>query len=284
MHVTDASNASRTNMLDLRTRQWHAPYVELFGLDLGLMPRVASNAEILGRVKEGPLAGVPISGAILGGLRANGLLRAAYACGTVFLILLRCRRRRRLCRGAQPPPLPRRARAGCLGDQQAALVGQRCGRGEAKNTYGTGCFMLLNTGGLGSLVAFCWSAPQTSAHDPPHPAHAPRPLAPSPPPPSPTTIGSEIVPSTHGLLTTFGYQLGPKAAPHYALEGSIAVAGLGISWLKDNLRLIGGRRGSPPTGRLSASVCCVLQSEPPGSFGCARPAPWCCGVARKTPC
>ncbi|GBF97483.1 glycerol kinase-like [Raphidocelis subcapitata] len=145
VHVTDASNASRTNMLDLRTRQWHAPFVELFGLNLGVMPRVASNAEVLGHVKEGPLAGVPISG--------------------------------------------------CLGDQQAALVGQRCGRGEAKNTYGTGCFMLLNT-------------------------------------------GSELVPSTHGLLTTFGYQLGPKAAPHYALEGSIAVAGLGISWLKDNLRLI----------------------------------------------
>jgi glycerol kinase len=51
------------------------------------------------------------------------------------------------------------------------------------------------------------------------------------------------VPSTHGLLTTFAYQLGPRAAPHYALEGSIAVAGLGISWLKDNLRLIGGGHG-----------------------------------------
>lgn len=47
------------------------------------------------------------------------------------------------------------------------------------------------------------------------------------------------MPSSHGLLTTFGFQLGPEAPPHYALEGSIAVAGLGISWLKDNLRLIG---------------------------------------------
>ncbi len=61
-HVTDVSNASRTNLLDLKTRQWYAPYVELFGLDMGMMPRVASNAEVLGVVKEGPLAGVPISG------------------------------------------------------------------------------------------------------------------------------------------------------------------------------------------------------------------------------
>jgi hypothetical protein len=50
-------------MLELASRQWHAPTVELFGLDVGMMPRVASNSEVLGRVKEGPLAGVPISGA-----------------------------------------------------------------------------------------------------------------------------------------------------------------------------------------------------------------------------
>jgi len=77
----------------------------------------------------------------------------------------------------------------------AAMLGQRCGPGEAKNTYGTGCFMLLNTG-----------------HD--------------------------IIPSSHGLLTTLAYQLGPDAKPFYALEGSVAVAGMGISWLKDNLRII----------------------------------------------
>lgn len=47
------------------------------------------------------------------------------------------------------------------------------------------------------------------------------------------------MPSSHGLLTTMAYQLGPQAAPHYALEGSVAVAGLGVSWLRDNLRLIG---------------------------------------------
>ena len=81
---------------------------------------------------------------------------------------------------------------GDLGDQQAALVGQTCfAPGEAKNTYGTGCFMLLNT-------------------------------------------GTEIVPSERGLLTTMGYQFG-DAPPVYALEGSIAVTGALVQWLRDNL-------------------------------------------------
>jgi glycerol kinase len=85
--------------------------------------------------------------------------------------------------------------AGILGDQQAALMGQACFRpGEAKNTYGTGCFMLMNT-------------------------------------------GAEIVPSQHGLLTTLSYKLG-NAPAVYALEGSIAIAGALVQWLRDNLGLI----------------------------------------------
>jgi len=85
--------------------------------------------------------------------------------------------------------------AGDLGDQQAALFGQACTRpGEAKNTYGTGCFMLLNTG----------EAP---------------------------------VPSKSGLLTTLGYKLGDAPAV-YALEGSIAIAGALVQWLRDNLGMI----------------------------------------------
>ena len=85
--------------------------------------------------------------------------------------------------------------SGILGDQQAALFGQTAfSPGEAKNTYGTGCFMLLNT-------------------------------------------GTQPVPSTHGLLTTVGYQLAGEA-PVYALEGSIAVAGALVQWLRDGLGLI----------------------------------------------
>jgi glycerol kinase len=85
--------------------------------------------------------------------------------------------------------------SGDLGDQQAALFGQTCySPGEAKNTYGTGCFMLLNTG----------EAP---------------------------------VPSKNGLLTTLGYKIGENPAI-YCLEGSIAITGALVQWLRDNLGLI----------------------------------------------
>jgi glycerol kinase len=85
--------------------------------------------------------------------------------------------------------------AGILGDQQAATFGQAAFEaGEAKNTYGTGNFVIFNT-------------------------------------------GEEIVHSTNGLLTTVGYRLG-DATPHYALEGSIAVTGSLIQWLRDNLGII----------------------------------------------
>lgn len=83
--------------------------------------------------------------------------------------------------------------AGDLGDQQAALFGQTCySVGEAKNTYGTGCFMLLNT-------------------------------------------GAKPVQSQNGLLTTVGYKIGDQPAV-YCLEGSIAVTGALVQWLRDNLR------------------------------------------------
>ena len=85
--------------------------------------------------------------------------------------------------------------AGDLGDQQAALFGQTCfSPGEAKNTYGTGCFMLLNT-------------------------------------------GTKAVPSKNGLLTTLGYKIGKQPAV-YALEGSIAITGALVQWLRDNLGMI----------------------------------------------
>jgi len=84
---------------------------------------------------------------------------------------------------------------GDLGDQQAALVGQTCfGPGEAKNTYGTGSFMLLNT-------------------------------------------GDKIVPSHSGLLTTVAYSL-EEGKVTYALEGSIAITGAAVQWLRDNLEMI----------------------------------------------
>jgi glycerol kinase len=92
-------------------------------------------------------------------------------------------------------PLKDVAIAGILGDQQAALVGQTCFKsGEAKNTYGTGCFLLMNT-------------------------------------------GMKPTESKHGLLTTVAYKLGKEPA-RYALEGSVAIGGALVQWLRDNLGLI----------------------------------------------
>uniref|UniRef100_A0A8C5AZ21 glycerol kinase n=1 Tax=Gadus morhua TaxID=8049 RepID=A0A8C5AZ21_GADMO len=86
--------------------------------------------------------------------------------------------------------------SGCLGDQSAALVGQMCFKeGHAKNTYGTGCFLLRNT-------------------------------------------GSKPVKSEHGLLTTVAYQLGRDQPACYALEGSVAIAGAVVRWLKDNMGIV----------------------------------------------
>lgn len=98
---------------------------------------------------------------------------------------------------------------GCLGDQQAALVGQKCFEpGSAKNTYGTGAFLLFNT-------------------------------------------GPEPVISTQGLLTTVAYKLGPQKEAIYALEGSIAVAGSAVKFLRDNLGLI---ENAAEVGELASQV------------------------------
>ncbi|XP_052371656.1 glycerol kinase isoform X3 [Oncorhynchus keta] len=99
--------------------------------------------------------------------------------------------------------------SGCLGDQSAALVGQMCFQeGQAKNTYGTGCFLLRNT-------------------------------------------GAKPVMSDHGLLTTVAYKLGRDKPACYALEGSVAIAGAVVRWLKDNLGII---QTSAELEKLAASV------------------------------
>jgi len=98
--------------------------------------------------------------------------------------------------------------SGDLGDQQAALFGQACfEQGEAKNTYGTGCFLLMN-------------------------------------------LGENMVHSTHGLLTTVAYRIGNRPAV-YALEGSIAIAGSLVQWLRDNIGLI---KNSPDIEELAKTV------------------------------
>jgi glycerol kinase len=159
LHVTDATNASRTMLMDLDTLAWAPDIAAELGVPLAMLPQIRSSSEVYAQVRErGPLAGVPI--------------------------------------------------AGILGDQQAATFGQACLQpGEAKNTYGTGNFLLLNT-------------------------------------------GTERVLSQNGLLTTVCYSL-PGQAPVYALEGSIAVTGSLVQWLRDNLGLIGS---APEVETLAASV------------------------------
>ena len=145
IHITDVTNASRTQLMNLHTLAWDAELLDAFGIPMPMLPRICSSSEMYGIATEGGVKGVPI--------------------------------------------------AGILGDQQAALVGQTCFTpGEAKNTYGTGCFLLMNT-------------------------------------------GSSPVQSKHGLLTTLAYKLGTQPA-QYALEGSIAITGALVQWLRDNLGLI----------------------------------------------
>src|SRR5271169_3643061 len=145
IHVTDVTNASRTQLMNLETLAWDEEILPLFGIPSAMLPRIASSSELYGNVATGPLAGVPL--------------------------------------------------AGDLGDQQAALVGQTCFEpGQAKNTYGTGCFLLLNT-------------------------------------------DRKPVQSKFGLLTTVAYQFGKQPA-NYALEGSVAITGALVQWLRDNLCLV----------------------------------------------
>jgi len=159
IHVTDATNASRTMLMDLRTQTWDEELVTLFGLPRAMLPQIRSSSERYGATSlDGPFgATLPV-------------------CGD-------------------------------LGDQQAALVGQTCYRpGEAKNTYGTGCFLLEHT-------------------------------------------GARMVASQRGLLATVAYAL-PKDVS-FALEGSIAVAGAAVQWLRDNLGLV---RSAEETEAIAASV------------------------------
>ncbi|MEN2738095.1 glycerol kinase GlpK [Microbacterium sp. X-17] len=158
-HVTDATNASRTLLMDLETLDWSDELLAAFRIPRAMMPRIVSSSEVVGEVQHpGPLRGIPV--------------------------------------------------AGILGDQQAATFGQAAfGPGESKNTYGTGNFLLVGT-------------------------------------------GEKIVHSRHGLITTVAYRLGDGPA-HYALEGSIAVTGSLVQWLRDNLGIISE---SSEVEKLAASV------------------------------
>jgi len=148
--------------MNLHTLDWDDDILKLLDIPRAMLPEIKSSSEIYGHVGTG-LAPV---------------LAPAQTKGQPQGLSL------------QGVPV-----SGDLGDQQAALFGQTCfSAGEAKNTYGTGCFMLMN-------------------------------------------MGEIPVPSKSGLLTTLGYKIGNQKAV-YALEGSIAVTGSLVQWLRDNLGII----------------------------------------------
>jgi len=149
VHITDVTNASRTQLMNLKSLAWDEEILSDLDIPRQMLPEIRPSS-------DPDFYGLSQPDGVLDG--------AVPVCGN-------------------------------LGDQHAALFGQTCFRaGEAKNTYGTGCFMLLNT-------------------------------------------GRDIVHSGHGLLTTVGYQLAGEPAV-YALEGSIAITGALVQWLRDNLGLI----------------------------------------------
>jgi glycerol kinase len=160
VHVTDATNASRTMLMDLETLEWDDELLGIFGIPRAMLPEIrpSSSPEPYGTTRRsGPLGGEV-------------------------------------------------ALTGDLGDQQAATVGQVCfAPGEAKNTYGTGNFMLLNT-------------------------------------------GTEMVRSSNGLITTVGYQFADEPTV-YCLEGSIAVTGSAVQWLRDQFGIISGAAQSEALAR-----------------------------------
>ncbi len=158
LHLTDVSNASRTQLMNLDTLAWDEDLLKIFAVPRSMMPEIRSSSSYFGEIKVTCLKGTAIGGV--------------------------------------------------LGDQHAALVGQTCFKpGQLKNTYGTGCFLLMNT-------------------------------------------GEKKVASKRGLLTTIAYRLGNEPVV-FALEGSIAITGALVQWVRDNLGMI---QRSEDIETLAASV------------------------------
>lgn len=169
VHATDATNASRTMLFNIKTGQWDDELCDLLHIPRSMLPEVRSSSEMYGTTDA------------LGG---------------------------------------RTPVAGIAGDQQAALFGQACfARGLAKNTYGTGCFMLMNVGeqAVASkhqlLTTVAWSLRDTRTHAGEVFTSSPSPL------PSPTR-GEGVRSMT------------------YALEGSVFIGGAVVQWLRDGLGII----------------------------------------------
>jgi len=171
-YVTDVTNASRTSFMNLETQDYDEELLDFWGIDPDKIsfPKIVSSSEFYGLFVAPNLSNLGFH---------NKITQEAYdMLKTIYNVPI----------------------CGCLGDQSASLVGQMAVTpGSAKCTYGTGCFLLYNTG-VNKLI------------------------------------------SQNGNLTTLGFWFptlnGDDGKPHFALEGSVAVAGSIIQWLRDNLKLI----------------------------------------------
>lgn len=179
-YVTDVTNALRTSFMNLETHDYDDELFEFWGIDRDKIhfPKIVSSSEHYGSFAAPNLSHLGFH---------NKITQDAYdMLKTIYNVPI----------------------CGCLGDQSASLVGQMAVKpGSAKCTYGTGCFLLYNT-------------------------------------------GTRKLVSDHGALTTFGFWFphldGDDGEPHFALEGSVAVAGSIIQWLRDNLKLIDNAKDIGP--------------------------------------
>ncbi|XP_031435360.2 glycerol kinase 2-like [Clupea harengus] len=218
IHCTDVSNASRTLLFNIHTLEWDPDLCSFFEIPMEMLPNVRSSSEIYGYMC--------LTGGRKGGIHCTDVSNASR---TLLFNIHTLEWDPDLCSFFEIPmemlpnvrssseiygymcsgPLAGVPISGCLGDQSAALVGQMClQEGQAKNTYGTGCFLLKNT-------------------------------------------GTKPVMSEHGLLTTVAYKLGRDHPACYALEGSVAIAGAVVRWLRDNLGII---QTSAEIEKLASSV------------------------------
>lgn len=179
-YVTDVTNALRTLFMDLDTRDYDPELMEYWGIDPDKIafPKIVSLLELYGHFVAPNLSALGFHNKIT--QEAYDMLKTIYGVP--------------IC--------------GCLGDQLSSLVGQLAVKpGSAKCTYGTGCFLLFNT-------------------------------------------GKRKLISHNGALTTLGFWFptlgGEDGQPHFALEGSVAVAGSIIQWLRDNLKLIANAKDIGP--------------------------------------
>lgn len=179
-YVTDVTNALRTSFMNLETHDYDDELFDFWGIDRDKIhfPKIVSSSEHYGSFAAPNLSHLGFH---------NKITQDAYdMLKTIYNVPI----------------------CGCLGDQSASLVGQMAVKpGSAKCTYGTGCFLLYNT-------------------------------------------GTRKLVSDHGALTTFGFWFphldGDDGEPHFALEGSVAVAGSIIQWLRDNLKLIDNAKDIGP--------------------------------------